>query len=87
MSAVPRPVGDARQSRPTLMRTRAQATDRPRRAAEWSRADMVDFDDTDELEQEIQDHMDMNYLDNIQYADGALDECRIDFVWEDDGSE
>jgi hypothetical protein len=48
---------------------------------------MVDVDDTDELEQAIQDHMDMNYLEHIQYADGALDECKINFVYEDDGSE
>lgn len=50
-------------------------------------ADMTEDDDTDALEQAIQDHMDMNYLDHIQYADGALDECRIDFLYEDDGSE
>jgi hypothetical protein len=50
-------------------------------------ADMTDFDDTDELEQALQDHMDMNYLDHIQYADGALDECTVNFVYEDDGSE
>jgi len=50
-------------------------------------ADMVEGDDTDELEQAIQDHMDMNYLDHIQYADGALDECRIEFLYEDDGGE
>jgi len=31
--------------------------------------------------------MDMNYLDHIQYADGALDECTVNFVYEDDGSE
>lgn len=47
----------------------------------------VDVDDTDELEQAIQDHMDMNYLDHIQWADGALDECRVEFLYEDDGSE
>ncbi len=50
-------------------------------------ADMTDFDDTDELEQALQDHMDMNYLDHIQYADGALDECRVEFLYEDDGGE
>jgi hypothetical protein len=50
-------------------------------------ADMVDFDDTDELEQALQDHMDMNYLEHIQYADGAMDECTVHFVYEDDGSE
>ena len=50
-------------------------------------ADMTEDEDTDELEQAIQEYMDMNYLDHIQYADGALDECRIDFVYEDDGSE
>jgi hypothetical protein len=50
-------------------------------------ADMVDFDNTDELETALDEYMNMNYMDHIQYADGALDECRIDFVWEDDGSE
>jgi hypothetical protein len=50
-------------------------------------ADMVEGDDTDELEQAIQEHMDMNYLDHIQYADGALDECKVEFLYEDDGSE
>jgi hypothetical protein len=50
-------------------------------------ADMVEGDDTDELEQAIQEHMDMNYLDHIQYADGALDECTVHFVYEDDGGE
>ena len=50
-------------------------------------ADMVDGDDTDEMEQAIEEYMNMNYMDHVQYADGALDECRIDFVWEDDGSE
>ena len=49
-------------------------------------ADMVEGDDTDELEQAIQEHMDMNYLDHIQYADGALDECKVEFLYEDDGS-
>jgi hypothetical protein len=49
--------------------------------------DMTDVDDTDALEQAIQDHMDMNYLDYIQYADGAMDECTVNFVYEDDGSE
>lgn len=47
----------------------------------------VDVDDTDELEQAIQEYMDMNYLDHVMWADGALDECRIDFMYEDDGSE
>lgn len=47
----------------------------------------MDVDETDELEQAIQEHMDMNYLDHIQYADGALDECRVEFLYEDDGSE
>jgi len=50
-------------------------------------ADMVEGDDTDELEQAIQEHMDMNYIDHIQYADGALDECRVEFLYEDDGGE
>ena len=49
--------------------------------------DMTDFDDTDALEQAIQEHMDMNYIEHIQYADGALDECTINVVMEDDGSE
>ena len=35
----------------------------------------------------IDGYMNMNYMDNDQYSDGALDECRIDFVYEDDGSE
>ena len=50
-------------------------------------ADMVDFHNTDELETALDEYMNMNYMDHVQYADGALDECRIDFVWEDDGSE
>ena len=50
-------------------------------------ADMVDFDNTDELETALDEYMNMNYIDHVQYADGALDECTIDFVWEDDGSE
>ena len=50
-------------------------------------ADMTDFEDTDDLEQALQDHMDMNYIDHIQYADGALDECRVEFLYEDDGGE
>ena len=50
-------------------------------------ADMTEDDDTDALEQAIQDHMDMNYLDHIQYADGALDECNVNFLYEDDGGE
>ena len=50
-------------------------------------ADMVEGDDTDELEQAIQEHMDMNYLDHIQYADGALDECKVEFIYEDEGNE
>jgi hypothetical protein len=50
-------------------------------------ADMVDFDNTDELETALDEYMNMNYMDHVQYADGALDECTIDFVWEDDGSE
>jgi hypothetical protein len=49
--------------------------------------DMTADDDTDELETAIDEYMNMNYMDHVQYADGALDECRIDFVWEDDGSE
>ena len=50
-------------------------------------ADMTDFDDTDELETAIEEYMNMNYMDHVQYSDGALDECRIDVVYEDDGSE
>jgi hypothetical protein len=50
-------------------------------------ADMTDFDDTDELETAIEEYMNMNYLEHIQYADGALDECTIDFQYEDDGNE
>ena len=49
--------------------------------------DMTDIDDTDELEQAIQDYMDMNYMDHVQYSDGALDECTINILVEDDGSE
>ena len=48
---------------------------------------MTDFDDTDELETAIQEYMDMNYIDHVQYADGALDECTVNVVIEDDGSE
>ena len=50
-------------------------------------ADMTEDDDTDALEQAIQDYMDMNYLDHIQYADGALDECNVNFLYEEDGGE
>ena len=50
-------------------------------------ADMVDFDNTDELETALDEYMNMNYMDHVQYSDGALDECRIDVLWEDDGSE
>jgi len=50
-------------------------------------ADMVDFDDIDELETALEEYMNMNYMDHVQYSDGALDECRIDFVYEDDGGE
>jgi hypothetical protein len=49
--------------------------------------DMTDFDDTDELETAIEEYMNMNYMDHVQYSDGALDECHIDVVFEDDGSE
>jgi hypothetical protein len=48
---------------------------------------MTDFDDTDALEQAIQEYMDMNYMDHVQYSDGALDECIVSVVIEDDGSE
>ena len=50
-------------------------------------ADWNDGDDTDLMERAIEEHMDFNYLDLIQYADGALDECKVDFNYEDDGSE
>jgi len=50
-------------------------------------ADMTDFEDTDELEQALQDHMDMNYYEYVDNADGALNECTVHFVYEDDGSE
>ena len=50
-------------------------------------ADWNDGDDTDLMERALEEHMDFNYLDLIQYADGALDECTIDFQYEDDGSE
>jgi hypothetical protein len=50
-------------------------------------ADMTAGDDTEEMEQAIEEYMNMNYMDHVQYSDGALDECRIDVVWEDDGSE
>lgn len=50
-------------------------------------ANWNDGDDTDEMETAIQEYMDMNYLEHIQYADGALDECTVDFQYEDDGNE
>ena len=50
-------------------------------------ADMTDFDDTDELETAIEEYMNMNYMDHVQYSDGALDECTINILVEDDGSE
>ena len=50
-------------------------------------ADWNDGDDTDLIERAIEEHMDFNYLELIQYSDGALDECTIDFEYEDDGSE
>ena len=49
--------------------------------------DMTDFDDTDSLEQAIQEYMDMNYMDHVQYSDGAMDECTINVLIEDDGRE
>ena len=48
---------------------------------------MTEDDDTDELEQAIKDHMDMNYLDHIQDADGAFDECDVNFIYEEEGNE
>ena len=48
----------------------------------------IDIDeDIDLVERAIEEHMDFNYLDSIQYADGALDETKITFQYEDDGSE
>ena len=49
--------------------------------------DMTAGDDTDELESAIEEYMNMNYMDHVQYSDGALDECTINVVLEDDGSE
>jgi hypothetical protein len=49
--------------------------------------DMTADDDTDELETAIEEYMNMNYIDHVQYADGALDECTINVLLEDDGSE
>ena len=49
--------------------------------------DMTDFDDTEALEQAIDEYMNMNYMDHVQYSDGALDECIVSVVIEDDGSE
>ena len=49
--------------------------------------DMTDVDDTDELETAIDEYMNMNYMDHVQYSDGALDECIVSVVIEDDGSE
>ena len=45
--------------------------------------DMTDFSDTDALEEAIQEHMDMNYIEHIQFADGALDQCAIKVVLKD----
>jgi hypothetical protein len=50
-------------------------------------ANWNDGDDTDLIERAIEEHVDFNYLDLIQYADGALDECKITFEFEDDGGE
>lgn len=50
-------------------------------------ADWNEGDDTDAIERAIEEHMDFNYLELIQYADGALDECKVSFEYEDDGSE
>lgn len=49
--------------------------------------DMTDVDDTDELETALEEYMNMNYLDHIQYADGALDNFDMTILYEDDGSE
>jgi len=39
-------------------------------------ADMTDFEDTEELEQAIEEYMNMNYMDHVQYSDGALDDSK-----------
>ena len=49
--------------------------------------DMTAGDETDEMEQAIEEYMNMNYMDHVQYSDGALDECTISVVLEDDGNE
>ena len=50
-------------------------------------ADMTVFDDSDDLETAIEVYMNMLYMLQVQYSDGALDECIISVVLEDDGSE
>ena len=50
-------------------------------------ADWNDGDDTDLMERAIEEHMDFNYLDLIQYADGALDEVTFNFDFEEDTTE
>lgn len=48
----------------------------------------IDIDeDIDLVEKALEEHMDFNYLDLIQYADGGLDETKITFQYEDDGAE
>ena len=49
--------------------------------------DMTAYDDIDELETALEEYMNMNYLDHIQYADGALDNFDMTVLYEDDGSE
>ena len=46
-----------------------------------------DGEDTDSIQAAIEEHMDFNYLDLIQYADGALDEVTINFDFEEDTTE
>ena len=49
--------------------------------------DMTADDDTDELETAIEEYMNMNYMDHVQYSDGALDNFDMTILYEDDGSE
>jgi hypothetical protein len=49
--------------------------------------DMTADSDTDELETALEEYMNENYLDHIQYADGALDKFDMTVLYEDDGSE
>ena len=49
--------------------------------------DMTAYDEIDELETALEEYMNMNYLDHIQYADGSLDNFDMTVLYEDDGSE